>query len=69
MPVPDSHTTVKSAGVPFFDFASPHAFNFDQNFHETLSKLFLLPQDKTISSLLDLIGHVLLISEYVLQKH
>ena len=60
---------VKSAGVPFFDFTSPHAFNFDQNFHETLLKLFLLPQDQTISSLLDLIGHMLSISEYVLEKH
>ena len=40
-----------------------------EHFRERLLNSSLLSRDKTISFLLDLTDHVLLISEYVLEKH
>ena len=60
------HGTVKSAGVPVLWFRASTCFRFwSKTFTKRCSNNFLLSRDKTISSLLDLIGHVLLISEYV----
>ena len=62
-----------SWGVCSFDFAPPRAFDFDKKLTQIITSRcannYLLSCDKTISSLLELIGHVLSISEYVLEKH
>ena len=56
------HGTVKSAGMPVLWF--PRAFDFDQKLSRNVPQIIpLLTRDKTISSLLDLIRHLLLISE------
>ena len=63
------HGTVKSAGVPVLWFRASMCFRF---WSKTLSKRWtnnsLLSCDKTISCLLELIGHVFSISEHVLEK-
>ena len=38
------HSTVKSAGCRFFDFAHPRAFNFDQKLSQTDAQLILYYQ-------------------------
>ena len=54
--------TVKSAGVPVLWFRASTCFWFwSKTFTKRCSNNSLLSRDKTISSLLDLIGHVLLI--------
>ena len=64
------HGTVKSAGVPVFWFRASACFRFwSKTFTKRCSNNSLLSRDKSISSLLDLIGHVLLVSEYVLEQH
>ena len=65
------HGTVKSAGVPVLWFRASTCFQFrSKTFTECCLNNSLLSRDKTISSLLDLIGHVLfLIWEYILKKH
>ena len=53
-----------------FDFVPPRAFDFDQKtYTKRCTSNSLLSRDKTISSWLDLICHVLSISEYILEKH
>ena len=37
----DICTTVKSAGVLFFDFAGPHAFDLDQKFTQNSSHIIV----------------------------
>ena len=57
-------------GCLFYDFTPPSAFDFDQKLTQNVAQIiFLLPSDKAISYLLELIEHVLPISEYVLEKH
>ena len=64
------HGTVKSAGVPVLWFRASTCFQFwSKTFTKRCTNNSLLSRDKTISSLLELIGHVLSISEYVLEKH
>ena len=64
------HGTVKLAGVPVLWFRASTCFWFwSKIFMKRCSSNSLLSRDKTISSLLDLIGHMFLISEYVLEKH
>ena len=59
------HGTVKPAGVPVLWFRISMCFRFwSKTSTKRYSNNFLLSREKTISSLLDLIGHVLLISEY-----
>ena len=60
---------VKSAGVPVLWFCASTCFRlWSKTFTKRCSNNSLLSRDKTISSLLELIGHVLLISEYVLEN-
>ena len=76
------HGTVKSAGVPVLWFRASTCFQFwSKTFTKRCTNNSLLSRDKTISSLLELIGcmlivHLLellnrinLISEHVLEKH
>ena len=60
----DSPITAQQSqlGCLFFDFTPPHAFD-----HCTNNSL--LSYDKMISSLLELIDHMLSILEQVLEKH
>ena len=46
----------------FFGFAPPRAFDIDQKLSRNVDEI-VLSRDKSISLLLDSIGHVLLISE------
>ena len=63
------HGTVKSAGVPVLWFRASTCFRFwSKTFTKRCTNNSLLSCDKTISSLLELIGHMLLISEYVLEN-
>ena len=56
--------TLKSAGVPFLWFCVSTYFQFwSKTFTKRCSNNYLLSRDKTISFLLDLIDHVLLISD------
>ena len=65
-----SYHTVKSAGVPVLCFRASTCFQFwSKTFTERCTNNSLLSCDKTISSLLELVGHVLSISEYVFEKH
>ena len=58
------HGTVKSAGVPVLWIRASTCFRFwSKTFTKRWSNNSLLSRDKTISSLLDLINHVLLISD------
>ena len=59
------HGTVQPAGVPVLWF---HASKTSKTFTKRCSNNSLLSRNKSISFLLGLIGHVLLISEYILQK-
>ena len=60
------HSTVKSAGVPVLWFCASTCFRFrSKTFTKLCSNSFFT---KTISCLLDLIGHVLLILEHVLKN-
>ena len=64
------HNTIKSAGVPVLWFRASTCFRFwSKTFMKHCSNNSLLSCDKTISFLLDLIGHVLLILKYILKKH
>ena len=76
------HGTVKSAGVPVLWFRASTCFQFwSKTFTKRCTNNSLLSRDKTISSLLELIGRMLivhllqllnrinLISEHVLEKH
>ena len=64
------HNTIKSAGVPVLWFRASTCFRFwSKTFMKHCSNNSLLSCDKAISFLLDLIGHVLLISKYILKKH
>ena len=64
------HGTVKSAGVPVLWFRASTCFRFwSKTFTKSCTNNSLLSRDKTISSLLELISHVLSISEYVLETH
>ena len=64
------HGTVKSAVVLVLLFRASTCFQFwSKPFVKRCTDNSLLSRDKTISSLLELIGHVLSISEYVLEKH
>ena len=67
MTASDSPTTAQQShlGCLFFDFVPPRAFNFDQKHRQNVA----LSRDKIVSSLLELIDRLLLISEYVLEKH
>ena len=69
MAASDSPTTVKQSqlGCLFFDFVPPRAF--EKTYTKCYTNNYLLSYEKTISSLLELIDHVLPISEYVLEKH
>ena len=59
------HGTVKSAGVPVLWFRASTCFRFwSKTFTKRCTNNSLLSRDKTISSLLELIGQVLSISEY-----
>ena len=49
----------------YFDFAPPRAFNFDQKHSRKFAQI--IPYYHLTK--LELIGHVLSISEYVLEKH
>ena len=72
MAASDSPTTVQLSqlGCLFFDLVPPRAFDFDKKaFEKRYTNNSLLSPDKTISCLLELTGHVLSISEYVLEKH
>ena len=65
------HGTVKSAGVPALWFRASTCFQF---WSKTFTKrctnnFYYYVSEKTISSLLELIDHVLWISEYVSEKH
>ena len=63
------HGTVKSAGVPVLWFCTSTCFRFwSKTFTKCCTNNSLLSRDKTISCLLELIGHVPLISEYVLEN-
>ena len=63
------HGTVKSAGVPVLWFRASTCFQFwSKTFTKRCTNNSLLSRDKTISSLLELIDHMLSISEYVLEK-
>ena len=63
------HGTVKSAGVPVLWFGASTCFQFwSKTFTKRRTINSLLSNDKTISSLLELIGHVYSISEYVFEK-
>ena len=53
----------------FFDVAPPRAYEFDQKLTQNVTHNSLLSRDKTISLLLELIDHMLSISEYVFEKH
>ena len=64
------HGTVKSPGVPVLWFRACTCFQFrSKTFTKRFTNNSLLSRDTTISSLLELTGHVLLTSEYVLEKH
>ena len=66
---PTMVATAKSARVPVLWFRVSTCFRFwSKSFTKCCANNFLLSRDKTISSLLELIGHVLSISEYVLEK-
>ena len=55
-------------GCLLFDLTPPRAFDFDQKLTEKVAQIILYYQvKKKISSLLELIDHVLSISEYVLE--
>ena len=63
------HDTVKSAGVPVLWFGASECFQFwSKTFTKRRTINSLLSRDKTISSLLELVGYVYSISEYVLEK-
>ena len=63
------HSTVKSAGVPVLLFCPSTCFRFwSKTFMKCCTNSFLLSRDKTISCLLELIGHLHLISEYILEN-
>ena len=58
------HVTVKPVGVPILWFRASTCFQFwSKSFTKRCSNNSLLSRDKLSFSLLDLIGHVLLISE------
>ena len=63
------HGTVKSAGVSGLWFCTSTCFQFwSKAFKKCCTNNFLPSLGKTIFSLLELIGHMLLISEYVLEN-
>ena len=63
------HGKVKSAGVPVLWFCTSTCFRFwSKTFMKYCTYYSLLSRDKTISCLLELIGHGHLISEYVLEN-
>ena len=63
------HGTVKSAGVPVLLFHTSMCFQFWlKTFTKCCTNNSLPSRDKTISCLLELIGHMHLISEYVLEN-
>ena len=65
-------TTVEwsQLGCFLFDFAPSRAFELDQKLTQNFAQIILLlSRGKTIYFLLELIYHVLSISEYVLEKH
>ena len=63
------HRTVKSAGVPVLWFCTSTRFRFwSKTFMKYCTYYSLRSRDKTISCLLELIGHGHLISEYVLEN-
>ena len=63
------HGTVKSVGVPVFWFGASTCFLFwFKTFTKRCTNNYLLSRDKTIYSLLELIGQVLSISEYIFEK-
>ena len=63
------HGTVKSVGVPVLWFRASTCFRFrSKTFTKGCTNNFLLSRDKTIYCFLELICHVHLISEYVLEN-
>ena len=60
------HGTLKSSGVPVLWFRASSCFGFWSKTFTKRTNISLLSREKTISCLLELIGHVHLISEYVL---
>ena len=66
----ESPTTIKSAGVLVLWFYASACFRFwSKTCTKRCTNKSLLSRDNTISSLLELICHVLSISEYILEKH
>ena len=64
------HSAVRPAGVSVLWFCASTSFQFwSKTFTNSSSNNSLLTRDKSISFLLDLIGHMLLISKQVLEKH
>ena len=64
---PTTHGTVKPAAVPVFWFRNSMCFRFwSKTSTKRCSNNYLLSRDKSIFSLHDLIGHMLLISALVL---
>ena len=65
---PTTHGTVKPAAVPVFWFCNSMCFRFwSKTSTKRCSNNCLLSRDKSIFSLYDLIGHMLLISALVLR--
>ena len=63
------HGTVKSAEVPVLWFRTSTCFRlWSKTFTKGCTNNSLLSRDKTICCLLELIGHVLSIAEYVLKN-
>ena len=63
----DTSTTVQQSAGYLFDFVPPRAFDFDQENTGNVAQVIIYCH-VTISSLLELIDHVLSISENVSEK-